>query len=102
MGLETPKRPEVKVKVPKFTKIDLGEKRPDTVRQLEKKQELAKKTLKKLPGGKKGGKKEFVLKGHTPEQQRKDAKLMAELASDTTEEDKAAKKEKPKKRGGAS
>jgi hypothetical protein len=85
MGLDTPKRPEVKVKVPKLTKVEVGEKRPDTVRQMEAKQELAKKTLKKLPGGKKGGKKEFVLKGFTPEQRAKQKKLIKELVPDLKE-----------------
>jgi len=49
MGFETPKRPEVKVKVPKFTKIELGGDRSDDVRQVEAKKKTAEKVLKELP-----------------------------------------------------
>ena len=52
-GVKKLKRPEVKVKVPKFTKIDLGGERSDDIRQVEAEQKLAKKTLKKLSAGKK-------------------------------------------------
>ncbi len=91
MGLDTPKRPEVKVKVPKFTKVDLGPKLPDDLRQVEAKQKLAKKVLKKLP--KKA--EVYEVKSLTKKQKARQKKLIDELVPDLEEiESKEARKRK--------